>query len=352
MKDATVQLNNITYAGFIADPGTMTVSEIDSRTSPLSIALGDEATQPKFPLQQRLQARPSPYQLTTYSYVQDGFAVRRAATTKAELFFKKQAFSQAIIWMNEFLLGGAPLTYSKPIPPKPKPTKDKTPPEPPITTGTPPVTTNAITTVTITEPGPATNASEDQSEDEEEAGDVIDESEPTPSESGATKSRIQEIKAQAKEDHGLMFFKKTSKGRLIFKDEAGNLFDKDENSIPTPATNPHDIDTDSDGEQTGNNQKKHLHVIQVNDLYRYNSSTLKWRDQHGNKVDHDPAGYYTPSGNYFKPVSVTRRYAAPRPKGSDDNSEEEEDEEDADDEEAAEEAAEKEAEESEEESEI
>lgn len=132
MKTASSQLCNVTYAGFIADPGAMTLPEIDARSAPLSIAIGDEATQPSFPLQARLRAGPSPHQLTTYSYVQDGFAVRRAVTSRAELFFKKQAFVQAITWMNEFLLDGAPLIS----------TENQIPPKPPSPTTSQPGSTN------------------------------------------------------------------------------------------------------------------------------------------------------------------------------------------------------------------
>jgi hypothetical protein len=41
--------------------------------------------------------------MNLYSHVRHGFAVRRAVTTKAEVYAKKQAFIQAVQWLRSIL---------------------------------------------------------------------------------------------------------------------------------------------------------------------------------------------------------------------------------------------------------
>ena len=66
---------------------------------PLSIAAADEdGLQPidtRYGIEKALKNNGYPYQITVYSHVFHGFAVRRAITTKAEIFSKKGAFTQA-----------------------------------------------------------------------------------------------------------------------------------------------------------------------------------------------------------------------------------------------------------------
>jgi dienelactone hydrolase len=46
-----------------------------------------------------------PYQITLYSGVSHGFAVRGDLSNKQILFAKEQAFYQAISWFDEFIKG-------------------------------------------------------------------------------------------------------------------------------------------------------------------------------------------------------------------------------------------------------
>jgi dienelactone hydrolase len=48
-----------------------------------------------------------PYQITLYSDVEHGFAVRADLKKKATKFAKEKAFFQAVFWFDEFLKGSA-----------------------------------------------------------------------------------------------------------------------------------------------------------------------------------------------------------------------------------------------------
>lgn len=44
-----------------------------------------------------------PYQMTVFSHVEHGFAVRADLTNRRVLYAKQQSFSHAVAWFNEFL---------------------------------------------------------------------------------------------------------------------------------------------------------------------------------------------------------------------------------------------------------
>lgn len=68
--------------------------------APLSVAYGDNDSQvqrsERRDAETGLLASNQPYQISLYSHVHHGFGCRRAFTTEAEVFAKKQAFIQAI----------------------------------------------------------------------------------------------------------------------------------------------------------------------------------------------------------------------------------------------------------------
>jgi hypothetical protein len=87
-------------AGFIADPGVITNDDLRAMRRPLSIAVADDdktfSRVMKGLVPDTLKDQGYPYQINLYSHVQNGFAVRRACITAAEIYAKKQAFIQAI----------------------------------------------------------------------------------------------------------------------------------------------------------------------------------------------------------------------------------------------------------------
>ncbi|KAL2204833.1 alpha/beta-hydrolase [Sarocladium strictum] len=99
--------------GFIAHPTNITEAELAEISGPLSIAAAE--TDPLFPAEKRhaseriLAESSQPYQVTLYSGVSHGFAVRGDITNRRQVFAKKQAFSQAVVWFNEYLVGGSPI---------------------------------------------------------------------------------------------------------------------------------------------------------------------------------------------------------------------------------------------------
>ena len=97
-------------AGFIAHPAGSTEVQVEAITKPLSIAAADEDvafTDEKRKISERiLKSSGLPYQINLYSHVKHGFAVRRAVTTCAEIYAKRQAFVQAVSWMEEHVVRG------------------------------------------------------------------------------------------------------------------------------------------------------------------------------------------------------------------------------------------------------
>lgn len=76
-------------------------------TIPVSVAFADNDIRinraQRTAAETGLLASGSPYQISLYSHVHHGFSCRRAFTTEAEVFAKKQSFIQAITWMEEHL---------------------------------------------------------------------------------------------------------------------------------------------------------------------------------------------------------------------------------------------------------
>jgi dienelactone hydrolase len=96
--------------GFVADPGAISQAVLSKLSGPLSVAIADEDKSVNQQVRDRifdtLKKSGWPYQITMYSHVQEGFALRRAVTTKAEVYAKKMAFVQAITWIEEHLQNG------------------------------------------------------------------------------------------------------------------------------------------------------------------------------------------------------------------------------------------------------
>lgn len=79
----------------------------DAIQVPVSIAFGDADARfdraARRETEEELFASNQPYQISLYSHVHHGFSQRRAFTSDAEVFAKKQSFIQAITWMEEHL---------------------------------------------------------------------------------------------------------------------------------------------------------------------------------------------------------------------------------------------------------
>lgn len=95
--------------GYVAHPSFVDAEEIKALTGPFSIAAAE--TDQIFPAEKRretediLKDMEIPYQISLYSDVEHGFAVR-ADTSKAPVKFAKEAaFLQAVAWFDEFLKG-------------------------------------------------------------------------------------------------------------------------------------------------------------------------------------------------------------------------------------------------------
>jgi dienelactone hydrolase len=94
--------------GFMAHPSFVDEEELQSITGPLSIAAAE--TDQIFPAEKRhkseeiLQKVGQPYQITLYSGVSHGFAVRCDLSVKIQKWSKEQAFNQAVQWFDAWLL--------------------------------------------------------------------------------------------------------------------------------------------------------------------------------------------------------------------------------------------------------
>ncbi|KAF2163250.1 hypothetical protein M409DRAFT_57547 [Zasmidium cellare ATCC 36951] len=95
--------------GYMAHPSFVDADEVKALTGPLSIAAAE--TDQIFPAEKRRETEDIikdmsiPYQISLYSDVEHGFAVR-ADTTKAPVKYAKEAaFLQAVAWFDEFLKG-------------------------------------------------------------------------------------------------------------------------------------------------------------------------------------------------------------------------------------------------------
>ncbi|KAE9986837.1 hypothetical protein EG328_004556 [Venturia inaequalis] len=94
-------------AGFVAHPSWVTAREVGGIEGPLCIAAAE--IDGVFPPEKRheteviLKESGYPYQITLYSGVSHGFAVRGDLSNRQVLFAKEQAFYQAIAWFDEYI---------------------------------------------------------------------------------------------------------------------------------------------------------------------------------------------------------------------------------------------------------
>jgi len=93
--------------GYMAHPSFVDVEEIKALTGPLSISAAE--TDSIFPAEKRRQTEDLlkemtiPYQITLYSSVEHGFAVRGDISKKEVKYAKEAAFVQAVAWFDEYL---------------------------------------------------------------------------------------------------------------------------------------------------------------------------------------------------------------------------------------------------------
>ncbi|KAF2088555.1 alpha/beta-hydrolase [Saccharata proteae CBS 121410] len=93
--------------GYTAHPSFVDVDELKGIQGPLSISAAE--TDNIFPAEKRretediLKDMKVPYQMTLYSDVEHGFAVRCDIKEPRQRFAKEQAFFQAVQWFDEFL---------------------------------------------------------------------------------------------------------------------------------------------------------------------------------------------------------------------------------------------------------
>ncbi|KAK1759968.1 putative dienelactone hydrolase [Echria macrotheca] len=94
--------------GYFAHPSFVTEEELASIPGPLSISAAE--TDSIFPAEKRhkseeiLKKSGIPYQITLYSGVEHGFAVRGDMNNKVIKFAKEAAFLQAVHWFDYYLL--------------------------------------------------------------------------------------------------------------------------------------------------------------------------------------------------------------------------------------------------------
>ncbi|PVH72208.1 esterase/lipase [Cadophora sp. DSE1049] len=94
-------------AGYVAHPAMIDQKELDAVKRPLSIAAAE--IDDIFPQQKRWESENTlkslgvPYQITVYSGVAHGFAVKSDFKVKSDKFAKEAAFFQALQWFEEHL---------------------------------------------------------------------------------------------------------------------------------------------------------------------------------------------------------------------------------------------------------
>lgn len=97
--------------GFIAHPSFIEENELSAISGPLSIAAAE--TDHVFPREKRhgseaiLSKTGQPYQISLFSGVSHGFAVRGDPNIQIQRFAKEQAFFQAVTWFTEWLLASS-----------------------------------------------------------------------------------------------------------------------------------------------------------------------------------------------------------------------------------------------------
>jgi len=95
--------------GYVAHPSFVDAEEVKAITGPFSIAAAE--TDQIFPAEKRretedlLKEMTIPYQISLYSDVEHGFAVRADVNKPAVKYAKEAAFLQAIAWFDEHLRG-------------------------------------------------------------------------------------------------------------------------------------------------------------------------------------------------------------------------------------------------------
>lgn len=91
----------------MAHPSFVEEEELANIQGPLSIAAAENdkifTAEKRHLSEEILQKRGKPYQITLYSSVAHGFAVRCDLTKKIEKLAKEQAFSQAVQWFDAWL---------------------------------------------------------------------------------------------------------------------------------------------------------------------------------------------------------------------------------------------------------
>jgi len=94
--------------GYVAHPSFVDEAELAAIKGPYSIAAAE--TDHIFPVEKRhkseeiLRETKQPYQITLYSGVEHGFAVKGDLSKPAVKFGKEQAFLQAVHWFDQWLL--------------------------------------------------------------------------------------------------------------------------------------------------------------------------------------------------------------------------------------------------------
>lgn len=93
--------------GFIAHPSFVTPEEVDVITGPLSIAAAETdsifTVELRRKVEEILQNKKLPYQVTLYGGVEHGFAVRTDLTIHVKKFAKESAYFQAVRWFDEYI---------------------------------------------------------------------------------------------------------------------------------------------------------------------------------------------------------------------------------------------------------
>merc|ERR1712059_38831 len=95
--------------GCMAHPSFVDAEELKAMVAPLSIAAAE--TDAIFPAEKRresediLKNMDLPYQMSLYSDVEHGFAVRADLSNKRAKFAKESAFLQHVQWFDEFVKG-------------------------------------------------------------------------------------------------------------------------------------------------------------------------------------------------------------------------------------------------------
>lgn len=94
--------------GYVAHPSFVERDELQAITGPLSVAAAETDT--IFPTEKRheseeiLKETKQPFQITLYSGVEHGFAVRGDVSQKVQKFAKEAAFYQAVSWFDTWLV--------------------------------------------------------------------------------------------------------------------------------------------------------------------------------------------------------------------------------------------------------